>query len=295
MGNKYTLSAYKHASTLVKGIESTDVNLNMQQIISSGSGAVYPTFVSVGTLQPEVSFETSAIKTALAAMGGIVGAALNNDTFYFQKMAATGRAGASSHTKVVMASGLIVPTQITANALPGESKIGYRAVPISADGSASPLAITASQSLEAGQDLVDEVYVLGGAEVNGTALDGVESWTLVLNIVLEIITHSGHVYPTFVGIQTISPVITIQTSDVDAFASWGIEGAVQGATNSTVQLLDQTAGGARGSNPITLSVDAGMINFQSLGGRHGQLVKGPAAMTPVYDGTNAIVAVSGIS
>src|SRR4030043_99247 len=103
MGNKYTISAYKHGSTLIKGIQNSDLNLNMQQIISSGSGAVYPTFVSAGTLQPEVAFGTSAIKAALAGLGGKAGVALSSDTFYFHKMTAGGaRAGASLHTKVVM-------------------------------------------------------------------------------------------------------------------------------------------------------------------------------------------------
>lgn len=296
MGNKYTISAYKHASTLIKGIQNSDLNLNMQQILSSGSGAVDPSFVSVGTLQPEAAFDTTAIKAALAGLGGINGVALSSDVFYFQKMVAGGtRAGATSHTKVTMASGIIIPTRINAAALPGESTIGYRVVPISADGAAAPLAILASQSLENAQDVVTEVYVLGPVEVNGLALDGVESWTLDFNITLEIIRHSGHIYPTFVGIMTRQPVITIQTSDVDAFVSWDVDGVVQGATDSTVKLLDQVAGGMRGSAPITLSVDAGMIHFQSIGGRHGQLVKGPAAMTPIRDGTDEIIAISGIS
>lgn len=291
----YVISAYKHASTLIKGVQSLGLNPGLAQILSSGSGAVDPTFVSIGEIRPEIPFDTTAIKTALANIGGIDGAALNSDIFFFQQMAAGGKlGGALKHTKVTAASGIIVPTQVNARQ-GGEATIGYRAVPISADGSASPLAVAADQSLEANQDLVSEVYTLGPVEINGSALDGVESFTLDFGINLEIVTMNGHVYPTFVAIQSRAPFFTIQTFDVDTFETWLLDGIAQNDTDSTIQLLDQQAGGARGSTPIVFTIDAGMAHFENLTGRHGERVGGQVKVTPVWDGTNNIIAVSGIS
>lgn len=296
MANYHVISAYKHGTTLIKGVQNLGLPPGLQQIISSGSGAVDPTFVSVGQIQPGITFNTTAIKTALANLGGINGAALSSDTFYFQKMAADGkRAGATSHIKVVAANGIIVPTLIRA-VQGGEATIGYRAVPRSADGMASPLAITPNQSLEPNQDLVDELYTLGPVEVNGVALPGVYDWTLDFGINLEIITVDGGVYPTFVAIQTRISFFTVRTFDLDLLATWDIDGVLQSDTDSTIQLLDQAEGGVRGSSPIEFSVDAGMAHYEDITETpHGQKIGGSVRVQPVWDGTNDIIAVSGIS
>lgn len=290
----YTISAVKHNLTFIKGVQNLGLNPALQQIISSGSGAVDPTFSSVGQLQPEMTFDASAIKTALANLGGIDGIALNNFIFWFQKMVAGGkRASGLAHTKVTAASGIIIPTRIDAPKLPGEATISYRIVPVSADGDASPLAIAADQALEAGQDQISEAYVTGPIVINGVALDGVESWTLDFGITLEIV--NVHIYPTFVGIMSRAPFFTARTFDIDTFESWDIDGVAQGASNSTIQLLDQVEGGARGSSPITFIIDAGMVHFESLDGRHGQRFGGSVRITPTSDGVADIIAISGIS
>jgi len=292
--NQYTLSAVKNDATLIKGIQNHSINPGLQQLISSGSGAVDPSFVSSGQIQPELTFDTTAIKTALGNLGGISGEALANYTFFFQKMLTDGkRGGALSHIKAVAAAGIIVPTRITA-AQGGEATIGYRVVPRSADGSAAPLAFTGSQSLIEGQDKVDEVYTMGPVEINGAALDGVADWSLDFGINLEIITESGHVYPTFTGIQTRAPSFTIRTFDVEKFQGWGLGGAAQNETDSTVKLLDQVEGNARGTSPITFSIDAGMAHFEPIDGPHGQRLGGSVRITPVYDGVSDILVVSGL-
>lgn len=295
MGNYYTISAYKHSSTLIKGVQDLKLPPNLQQLLSRGSGAVDPTHVSVGKIQPEIGFNTTAIKTALANVGGISGAALANDTFYFQRLLADGkRGGASLNIKVVAASGIIVPTQLRA-AQSGEALLGYRAVPRSSNGVLSPLAFTTLQSLETGQDQVSEVYTMGPVTINGAALPGVEDVLLDFGINLEIITCDGGTYPTFVGIQTRAPFFTIRTFDLDLLATWDIDGIVQGATDSTIQLLDQVEGGARGSAPITFSVDAGMAHYEDINGNDGQRIGGSVRVTPTWDGTNDIIAIAGIS
>ena len=295
MGNQYVISAFKNSTNLIKGVQNLGLSPNLQQILSGGSGAVDPTFVAVGQIAPEITFEATAIKTALAGLGGINGIALSNGTFYFQRMLADGkRAGASLNIKVVAASGIIIPTQIRA-AQSREATIGYRAVPRSSNGVLSPIAFTTLQSLESGQDQANEIYTLGPVTVNGTALPGVDDVTLDFGINLEIIIADGGIYPTFVGIMSRAPFFTVRTFDLDTLASWDIDGVAQGETDSTIVLQSQVEGGVRGSSPITFTIDAGMAHFENINGAHGQRIGGSVRITPTSDGTNDIIAITGLT
>ena len=295
MNDRYVISAYKHDSTLIKAIQNLSLNPGMQLLISSGSGAVDPTFVSGGQIQPEVTFDTLAIKTALANIGGISGDALTSDYFFFQQMVNYAlRGGALKHTKITMATGIIIPVSIQASQ-GGEASISYRIIPTSADGSASPLSVTADQSLDGDQDLVDEVYTLGSIEINGTELEGIETVTIDFGIELHVGIGSGHIYPTFVGVMRRAPSITARTFDLDAFETWLETGVAQGESDSVVNLIDQAQAGVRGSTPITFTIDEAMMIFESIDGTHGQRMGGLVRITPVWDGTAAILVVGGIS
>ena len=292
---RYTLGAYKHSSTLFKGIQDSSVNPNMQQIIMAASGAVSPSFVGVGRLQPQVSFTSTAIKTILNALG-IDGAAMASDKMFLQKMTDDGtRAGATSHFCATMANGLIVPVSINAPALPAPATISCLATPRSADGSASPLAMAVNASLEATQDFDTECYVLGPATINGTELEGDESWSLNFNITPDIVWGSGHVYPTLTGIMSITPSFSIQTFDIGKFVTWAEDGVAQTDTDSTFVLQDQLVGGVRGVAPITFTVDAGMAHFETIGASQGSKGAGTVIMTPIGDGTADIIVVSGLT
>ena len=205
------------------------------------------------------------------------------------------RGGAATHIKITAATGIIIPTQVRA-AQAAEATIGYRALPTSADGVASPIAILADQSLEAGQGVVSEIYTLGPVSINGTELEGVDDITIDFGItVTDKKSGSGAVYPTFIGIMSRQPSFTVRTFDLDAFATWGLDGVAQGETDSTVQLLDQLAGGVRGTSPITFTIDAGMIHCESIDGTHGQQSSGSVRITPVWDGVADIIVISGLT
>jgi len=96
------------------------------------------------------------------------------------------------------------------------------------------------------------------------------------------------------GIMNRTPSITVTTFDVAKFVTWTEVGIAQDDSDSTVQLLDQAAGGARGSSPITFTIDAGRIQFDTVDGSQGAKVSGSVKLTPVSDGTAAIIALSGI-
>jgi len=294
--NIYTLGAYLHSTaTLIKGVQDSSLSAGMQQIIMAASGAVSPSFAGVGRLQPQVSFTSTAIKTILAALD-YDGAAMAADKMFLQQMLADGtRSGASLHICVTMANGLLIPVTLTAPSLPAPATISCLATPRSADGSASPIALSATTSLEALQDFDTECYVLGAVTLNGSELEGVDTWTLNFGVTPDIVWGSGHVYPTFTGVISITPSFTISTFDIAKFVAWTEIGTPQGDTDSTVELQDQAESGVRGSSPITFTIDAGMAHFNTVGAGQGNRAVGQVTITPIADGVANIIAITGIT
>lgn len=292
--NRYTIGAYKHSTTLIKGVQNHAFSAGIEMLINAAGGAVDPTFSSVARIQPELAFTSLSVKTLLAALGNL-GAALSSDKFWLQKMADGGaRAGAASHFQVTMATGMIIPTQISAPQH-GPASMSCRVVATSADGAASPLVIATTGSLEVGGDTVDELYTMGPVTINGVELEGVNNIAIDFGIGLDIQYGSGHVYPTLVGIINRAPSISVSTFDVEKFATWSETGVAQGISDSTVQLLDQVAGGVRGVAPITCTIDEGHIRFTDITGGQGEKVGGAVIITPIYDGVADIMAWTGIA
>lgn len=299
----YTIAAIKHATTVIKGIQSQSLNPQVAAILLSGSGEVDAGFSAIGEIRPEMGFGTTAIKTALANLGGINGIAIaaSNMDFWLQKTVAGGlRAGITSHIKCTPVAGIVVPGAIS---MPSgrQASMTYRAVFISADGTASPIAVVANASLDASQGPADEAWTFGGASLNGSALAGVDDVTLDFGISLWVTASDGKVYPIHVCIANRRPVVTISTRDIGAFQSWGaagsnwLEGQVQSASDSVITLSDMTEGGVRGSSPITFTVDAGMMFFNTIAGQHGERLGGQVTLLPTWDGTADVIVMSGLT
>jgi len=299
----YTIAAIKHASTVIKGIQNQSLNPQVAAILLSGSGEVDAGFAAIGEIRPELGFGTTAIKTALANLGGIDGIpiAASNFDFWLQKTV-TGalRAGATAHIKCTPVAGIVVPGAIS---MPsgGQASMTYNAVFISADGTASPMAVAASQSLDASQGPADEAWTFGGVSLNGTALAGVDNVSIDFGITLWVTAGDGKVYPIHVCIASRRPVITISTKDIGAFSTWGVsgsnwlEGQVQSDSDSVITLSDMTEGGVRGSSPITFTVDAGMMFFNAITGQHGERLGGQVTLLPTWDGTADVIAITGLT
>ena len=294
--NIYTIAAVKSDTTVITGINDQQFSPELEQIILAGSGQVDPGFVAVGRLRPSLAFTTTAIKVALAGLGGIAGKVIASDFyFWFQKIAEGGlRAGALSHVMATVVKGLIIPQ--TLNMPDGQAAtISYLVIMISADGSAAPVAFAGSQSLDAGQAGAVAGWILGATSINGTDLDAVDNVAINFGLTPVIEGGSGLVYPTFVGIQSRKPSITISCKDVDAFVTWDLDGVIQSETDSTIQLDDLAEGGMRGSSPIIFGIDEGMIHTTQVGASSPQSAVNAVTITPTDDGTADIIAISGLS
>lgn len=290
--NLYTIGAVKLNTTLIDQITQQSIRPGLNQMVLAGSGAVDNTFAAIGTITPEFSFTTTAIKAALAA-AGIDGLALTAGAVYFQKTAAGGlRASGSNHVKGTIAAGMAIPVRLSVSH-GAPATIEYRIVLRSADGTTAPIAFAASSALETGQGSVAQAYTLGLVTINGTALVGVQSVSIDFGIELWVSGGDGLVYPTHIAVARRSPSVSIQAYDCDQFVTMGLDGAAQGITDSTIVLQDVSEGAIVGSSPITFTIDEGLIYYEDIAGSHGERMGGSIKIVPTYDGTNAIFAITG--
>ena len=138
----HTIYAVDIDSTLIDQVTDQNVSPGISQILRRSDGQVYPTFNAAGQVAPSISFSTQAIATALGKVGttGFALASGNPAILFFQKLTeGATRAGASSHLKMTVNEGIIVPRRITADA--NDASIEYDIV-TTYDGTNAPIVLT---------------------------------------------------------------------------------------------------------------------------------------------------------
>lgn len=302
LANLYTLAQIDIDTAAVAGtidqIISQEYSGNLARIIAAGDGAVDPNFVALGGAEPMFGFATTGIAKALA-LCGISGLRIDDDTddpgltAFFQNITTAGlRGGAGTHTTITCADGLLIPTSIQA----GLDDLATMNLACHAawDGMLEPFVLAGSASL-IGTPSVSEGFVVGPASINGAALNGVLDFTF--NFGLEIKKHraDGEVYPRRIWIGARNPSISVTVEGIDILASLGIDGAVQGATDSVFYLRKVEKGGTRVANAtaehISFTLDDGRVDVESVGGGQGETQTEKLTFTPAYDGLAAIVVI----
>ncbi|MBN1126923.1 MAG: hypothetical protein JXA82_18115 [Sedimentisphaerales bacterium] len=290
----YMISSVLHVSTLIKGIQSYNFDPALQSILLSGSGAVDPTFAGVVRAEPKFTFSSVEIKKCLANLGANNGIAVNgtNMSFWMQKTVSGGlRASGANHIRADIAAGIVVPQTLRAT-LVGEAVLEYLVTMISADGMTAPVMFTSGFDLHASEGGADQAYTLGQVQLNGTNVDAFE---VVVNFGLSLLTSGGRAYPTHVFINRRRPSIVINTYEVDLITTLGLTGTAQTESDSVIQFDNIEDGGGRGSSPIAVSVDAGRLALQPISGNDGERLGTSILITPTYDGSNDILAWSGLT
>ncbi len=296
---QHTISSVKHGSTVINGIASSGFSPGLVELILNGSGKIDAGFIGVLGASPELSFSTTMVGTALStfltASNPLNGIAItgSNFLFYYEKIANQGtRTSGAAHVKATVAEGMVIPMSIEASHY-GVATATYRVICTSADGTTAPIAFAGSQALDAGIAVASEMFTLGGVSINGSALDGVSNVSINFGNNVEITGGDGNPYPEFVAITTRRPSITIATTNLDDFVSWGLIGAAQGDSDSVVTLAAVTNDGTlTGSGDKTFTVDAGRISYRDISGSDGSRIGGAITITPRYDGTNEVIVIA---
>lgn len=253
-------------------------------------------FLALSKVDPRVTFKTQGIGKALAGLGGGAGLVIDGAsaacTMWIQRLQNLGsRTSGSAHDKYVIADGLIVPrtVELSSNAL---GSIGYEIFPASTDGTTHPITRTTSQAL-AGSPTSNEGFVCGPIVVNGTTINGIVSATIDFGIEVKVERADGQIYVTFVWKDKMKPSITFNTLDVSAIGTVGMAGLTISSSDVVVYGQKVTEHGGRVAaatgEHLSFTLDDGYVHIGEVSGNPYTV---PVTVTPTYDGTNAIVAVS---
>lgn len=108
------------------------------------------------------------------------------------------------------------------------AEITFRLIPRFDSGVGDPLIFTNSVALSI-TSAFDHVFTLGPVKLNGSFLTGVESWTLENNIEERIVHSDGDPFPTYVGVDTYSPKLTLRSNNLAYMSTWGTRGTALSA------------------------------------------------------------------
>lgn len=286
--NTHVLYAVDVNGTLIDGITNQSVGLGVQKAINRNDGSPHPRFAGVLSQKPTISVTTKAIAKALGVLGNHGAAISANVTLFFYKTAENGlRASGSSHLKLVIAAGLVVPRVLRASQ-DQEAELTFEIFPISSDGSTAPIAITDSQAL-AGTPNSAEKFTLGPAKFNGTNCQP-QSLEIDFGLNVETKSHSGFVFPVRAHVATTEPMVKATSLDMSLLATLGLSGAAQGSTDSVFYVRKLSEGGTRVADGTTqhvsITVDEGIINPMQAGAGEGQDASLDIELAVTYDGSN---------
>jgi len=247
-------------------------------------GLLDPKLAAVSLINNRFNLTTHACKTALEALNNVEDdpfsgktlAVADTMTLFLQKATQYSRAGATSHIKCVVDSGLVAPMTMQAgNDAPGT--LTLQAVILAGGATWST-----SQSL-AGTPAMDEMYYAGTCKLNNTPVDGVQSVSVdfALNLQIEREAGSQEAAAAFVGTRT--PVLRLVTRDAAVWNTYKHGVAISSATRVCFRAANALT---RESTGISFTVAQGIIISEPISGNP----MGPTiAIYPSKDAENEMV------
>ncbi len=259
------------------------------------SGSVDPQSNYIGTKDPTFSIQTTALKTFLDGISIINGLQIVSDVdddgieLWFQKVVSGGsRQTGGNHIKLTVNKGFISPLTISASEGGGPATLDFLIAALY-DGTNNAVVKTVSQSLE-GTPAVDENYVMGKVEVNGTDISDLESWTLDLGLQLAFRRGAGDVAPSLVWIQERQPSLVARTADLAVLDY--LDGVALSST--AVAYLRKVAEGSgrvadATAEHIKFTINAGMVSVENTSASGNDPAIAEIRITPKWDGSNDII------
>jgi hypothetical protein len=285
------------ADVVIGAVTSESMDLNTDILQEATSGSVWPEILAVRGQGPVAQFASYALKKMLDNLG-ITGMSIDDlavagvDLYAYLHAHGGIRAGATSHIKYSISSGMVVPRTLSVDHQ-GDAIISADII-ITFDGTLDPIVITGSQSVPGGVTDVER-HTLGGVTVGPEELNTVGSGvlsSLSIDFGNNIIVAGGgsDIWPTHVSIQTGTPVISFTASEM----KWldddiiPLEGLAATHLNTKFYLRKRKAGGvfvADNEDEHISATAAGLAHITSL-----DMAANPAEISvtlPCYnDGSN---------
>ncbi len=237
-------------SSFYSQVEDCTPAARLKMLMAGGAGHPSPLFAGVQGADPVVDFRTSQLATLLAectsALNWAKGMTSGNIDLYYRPISAFGtRASLTAGAKRFrFAKAFMYVKSITlGHQTQGSADVSL--VGLSADGTTTPLAVTGSQTPETGSTASSaEHFGLGPVEINNVAIEGLQSAQIDFGLDLVVAGSNSGPFPTFVGVRSVAPVITLTGLSADAWVSYGLGTALTGLKLFGRKVNADTAGGA---------------------------------------------------
>lgn len=248
----YVLHGIQTPTSFIDQISNARPSPRITQMMGVPTGHFAPLFRAVEGLQPEVTFDSTKLKTILDLISAGVMADLSggNTDLYFKKAVYLGTRVAdatTSHTRLRMSNaGLIIQNISAGNR--SEAKASCLLV-ASYDGTNAPIVPAGGSVALAGTAQSAQHFYAGPCYLNTVLLTGIQDITIDFGTKLFRINSDGELYDSFVGVEVTEPSITIRAINVP-WETYGLNGTALTAGSfylrakeaNKANLADGTAG-----------------------------------------------------
>jgi len=295
--NLYALYSIKHNTTVIDQVEDFTTNMNLSALARSADGVIDPAFAATIGGAPVIGFSTSAIESALtlAGIGGLAIAPAASLVCALRKRLAGGiYAGAASHMTLTAANGLLIPRTLSADQS-GVATISYEAHLFSSDGTTAPFVIATTATL-ADTQLFDELFTVGPVNINGGAIDTVQS--IAIDFGLEVIVRAtkGLLWPLGAYVAARNPSIRITSYDPTLLSTPIGQVGIDISSDVVIYLRGIQAGVGPYANAseqhLEFTVADGRVSMGPISVAQGADAGVEIIVTPTTPDTTAIIAVA---
>lgn len=277
--NAYTLASVKLGTGVnAKVLQVLDgsVSMNVKELARSLSGGYQAKFRGVMAIEPRISAKTTNLADFLTVVGitpKVLACVLG-----FVDYAADGTRGNSGYLATA-ATALVIPRTLSVTQ-DNDAQIGFDIIPISADGTTSPLACATGVPelpTEAG------VFTLGG----GGTLSGANSLDIDFGFREHTFKSDGAIYVTRVHIDEQTPIVRQRVCDL---ALVDDPGAVADFTATLVKVANKGIRDSAQYSTITLTVKEGLQTVNQFTGAHPGDANAEIVIGAVIPATGSIIA-----
>ena len=289
------------SAVVLSGVTNMSSLLNTS-LVSPQTGAVYDSIQSIQSQSPEIPFTTEELAKALDVVSLLTGKCITSDgthdgvNVYAQKhdpCAPLARSAGSTHMKLTVADGHIMPDAISAQGQ-ANAEFGFRVHGASTDGTTEPVVTTYTAALPT--ETTREHFVLGTAYIDGTEVTRITGININYNPSITKPQYGATIWPKFVDLQKVSAVITISTDDptwLDA-GKVPLTGKQCQHVNSSIEFIKRLAGSSfysRASTEHIIGTFEGIAHVSQPFAASGES-SGTTEITiaTTYDGTNEPIA-----
>ncbi len=213
-------------STWLGGIMTDSMPMASETVGEGTSGSLWPHIVSLASQAPTRSWATKDLASHFIALGGLgdhightlVAANPRLRLWQYKHQPGGSRAAGNSHKSILISQGMVVVGGLTVEHQ-GDAILTYTAIPVSANGLASPLTIAESATLPEVFPVTDDKrWTLGPVYIAGTRFDHLRGVDISFGVTAVAEGADSDIWPTFVSIRSVNPVITLRGIDVGWFS-----------------------------------------------------------------------------